>query len=76
MLTETLYENVVGQAANTLLNDKSIYHTQLDQNIAKVIRDAKIARINDLQDYINKQSIILTYFDEALVKCRLKQITV
>jgi len=30
ILTETLYENVVVQATNTLLNDKSIYHTQLD----------------------------------------------
>ena len=39
-------------------------------------RDAQIARINDLQDFIKKQSFVLTEFDEALVKRWLKQITV
>lgn len=39
-------------------------------------RDAQIARINDLQDYIKKQPASLTKFDEALVKRWLKQITV
>ena len=39
-------------------------------------RDAQIARINDLQDYIKKQPASLTEFDEALVKRWLKQITV
>ena len=39
-------------------------------------RDAQIARINDLQDYIKKQPASLTEFDEAFVKRWLKQITV
>lgn len=119
------------QAINTLLCDKSTYQAQLQQNIAKVIReaqkttadgideqlmelqkellkkannkeaydeiadqifklreqcekctidtaarDAQIARINDLQDYIKKQSVVLTDFDESSVKRWLKQITV
>ena len=120
---ETVLENVVIQAINTLLGDKSTYQVQLQQNIAKVIReaqkstaddideqlmelqkellkkannkeaydeiadqifklreqrekctvdtaarDAQIARINDLQDYIKKQRTNLESFDETLVK--------
>lgn len=123
--------DVVVQAINTLLGDKSTYQAQLQQNIAKVIRDAgkatadgideqlmelqkellkkannkeaydeiadqifklreqrekctvdtaardaHIARINDLQDYIKQQRTDLAEFDETLVKRWLKQITV
>lgn len=130
-VNETVLENVVVQAINKLLGDKSTYQTQLQQNIAKVIRnaqkntadeideqllelqkellkkannkeaydeiadqifklreqrqqctvdtaarDAQIARINDLQDYIKKQRTDLEAFDETLVKRWLKQITV
>ena len=39
-------------------------------------RDAQIARINDLQDFIKQQRTDLAEFDEALVKRWLKQITV
>lgn len=76
-VNETVLENVVVQAINTLLGDKSTYQAQLQQNIAKVIReaqkstaarDAQIARINDLQDYIKKQRTNLESFDETLVK--------
>lgn len=122
-VNETILENVVVQAINTLLGDKSTYQAQLQQNIAKVIReaqkstadgideqlmelqkellkkannkeaydeiadqifklreqrekctvdtaarDAQIARINDLQDYIKKQRTNLESFDETLVK--------
>ena len=128
---ETVLENVVIQAINTLLGDKSTYQVQLQQNIAKVIReaqkstaddideqlmelqkellkkannkeaydeiadqifklreqrekctvdtaarDAQIARINDLQDFIKQQRTDLAEFDETLVKRWLKQITV
>ena len=73
-VNETILENVVVQAINTLLGDKSTFQVQLQQNIAKVIRDAQIARINDLQDYIKKQPASLTDFDETLVKRWLKQI--
>ena len=59
-----------------LLGDKSTYQAQLQQNIAKVIRDAQIARINDLQDYIKQQRTDLAEFDETLVKRWFKQITV
>ena len=128
---ETVLENVVIQAINTLLGDKSTYQAQLQQNIAKVIReaqkstaddideqlmelqkellkkannkeaydeiadqifklreqrekctvdtaarDAQIARINDLQDFIKQQRTDLAEYDETLVKRWLKQITV
>ena len=128
---EKVLENVVIQAINTLLGDKSTYQAQLQQNIAKVIReaqkstaddideqlmelqkellkkannkeaydeiadqifklreqrekctvdtaarDAQIARINDLQDFIKQQRTDLAEFDETLVKRWLKQITV
>lgn len=126
-VNETVLENVVVQAINTLLGDKSTYQAQLQQNIAKVIRhaqkttadgiderlqelqkellkkannkeaydeiadeifklreqrqqstvrDAQIARINDLQDYIKKQPANLTEFDKTLVTRWLKQIIV
>lgn len=39
-------------------------------------RDAQIARINELQDFIKQQRTDLVEFDEALVKRWLKQITV
>lgn len=39
-------------------------------------RDAQIARINDLQDYIAQQTTHLTEFDESLVRRWLKQITI
>lgn len=84
-VNETVLENVVVQAINTLLGDRSTYQAQLQQNIAKVIReaqkntaarDAQIARINDLLDYIKKQRTNLESFDETLVKRWLRQITV
>lgn len=40
-VNETVLENVVVQAINTLLGDKSTYQAQLQQNIAKVIREAQ-----------------------------------
>lgn len=39
-------------------------------------RDEQIKRINDLQDYISQQTALLTEFDEALVRCWIKQITI
>ena len=41
IVNETVLENVVVQAINTLLGDKSTYQAQLQQNIAKVIRSAQ-----------------------------------
>ena len=130
-VNETILENVVVQAINTLLGDKSTYQAQLQQNIAKVIRsaqqntadgideklqelqkellkkannkeaydeiadeifklreqrekctvdtvarDAQIARINELQDFIKQQPAHLEAFDEALVKRWLERIIV
>lgn len=40
-VNETVLENVVVQAINTLLGNKSTYQVQLQQNIAKVIRNAQ-----------------------------------
>lgn len=39
-------------------------------------RDEQIKRINDLQDYITQQTAYLTEFDETLVQCWIKQITI
>lgn len=39
-------------------------------------RDAQIARITELQDFIKEQTTDLTEFDDTLVKHWLKQITV
>ena len=119
------------QAINQLLGDKSTYQAQLQQNIAKAIRDAQktaadgideqlmelqkellkkannkeaydeiaeqifklreqrqqctvdtaardaqIARITELQDFIKEQCTDLAEFDESLVKRWFKQITV
>ena len=41
IVNEPVLENVVVQAINTLLGDKSTYQAQLQQNIAKVIRNAQ-----------------------------------
>ena len=130
-VNETVLENVVVQAINTLLSDKSTYQAQLQQNIAKVIRnaqqntsdgtdeklqglqkellkkannkeaydeiadeifklreqrekctvdtaarDAQIARINELHDFIKQQPAHLETFDEALVNRWLERIIV
>lgn len=40
-VNETILEDVVVQAINKLLGDKSTYQAQLQQNIAKVIREAQ-----------------------------------
>lgn len=40
-INETVLENVVVQTINRLLGDKSTYQAQLQQNIAKVIREAQ-----------------------------------
>lgn len=47
----TASENVVVQAINTLLGDKSTYQAELQQNIAKVIREAQ----KSTADGIDKQ---------------------
>ena len=130
-VNEKVLEGVVLEAINRLLGDKAAYQAQLQQNIAKVIRDAQkttadgideqllelqkellkkannkeaydeiadqifklreqrenctvdtaardeqIKRINDLQDYIAKQTTHLTEFDESLVRRWIKQITI
>ena len=130
-VNETVLENVVVQAINTFLGDKSTYQAQLQQNITKIIRnaqqntadgideklqslqkellkkanskeaydeiadeifklreqrekctvdtaarDAQIARINELQDFIKQQPAHLDAFDEALVKRWLERIII
>ena len=56
-------ENVVVQAINTLLGDKSTYQAQLQQNIANVIRSAQQktadgtdARLQELQKELLKKA--------------------
>lgn len=69
------------------VNNKEAYDEIADQifklreqrencTVDTAARDAQIARINDLQDFIKQQSATLEVFDETLVKRRLKQITI
>lgn len=73
--------------ASQKANNKEAYDEIADQifklreqrekcTVDTAARDAQIARINDLQDYIKKQRTNLESFDETLVKRWLKQITV
>lgn len=130
-VNEKVLENVVVQAINRLIGDKSNYLEVLQRNIAKVItdesddditeideelkrlekelvmkaknkdaydqiadeilrlrekrheitmdtamRDEKIERINNLQEFIREQNAELTEYDESLVKRWLSEITV
>lgn len=70
-VNETVLENVVAQAINTLLGDTSTYQTQLQQNIAKVIRSAqqKTAdgideRLQELQKELLKKANNKEAYDE------------
>ena len=51
-VNETVLENVVVQAINTLLGDKSTYQAQLQQNIAKVIREAQKNTADDIDEQL------------------------
>lgn len=82
-VNETVLENVVVQAINTLLGDTSTYQAQLQQNIAKVIRSAqqKTAdgideRLQELQKELLKKANSKEAYDDALVKRWLERIIV
>ena len=67
-INETVLENVVVQAINTLLGDKSTYQTQLQQNIAKVIRSAQqntADGIDERLQELQKELLKNTYNKEA-----------
>ena len=51
-VNETVLENVVVQAINTLLGDKSTYQAQLQQNIAKVIREAQKSTADGIDEQL------------------------
>ncbi len=53
-VNETVLENVVVQAINALLGDKSTYQAQLQQNIAKVIREAQKSTADGIDEQIFK----------------------
>ena len=70
-VNETILENVVVQAINTLLSDKSTYQAQLQQNIAKVIRSAQQntadgidERLQELQKELLKKANNKEAYDE------------
>ena len=70
-ISETVLENVVVQAINTLLGDKSTYQAQLQQNIAKVIRstqqntaDGIDERLHELQKELLKKANNKEAYDE------------
>ena len=70
-VNETVLENVVVQAINTLLGDKPTYQAQLQQNIAKVIRSAQQntadgidERLQELQKELLKKANNKEAYDE------------
>ena len=82
-VNETVLENVVVQAINTLLGDKSTYQAQLQQNIAKIIRNAQQntadgidEKLQSLQKELLKKANSKEAYDEALVKRWLERIIV
>ena len=82
-VNETVLENVVVQAINTLLGDKSTYQAQLQQNIAKIIRntqqntaDGIDEKLQSLQKELLKKANSKEAYDEALVKGWLASIIV
>ena len=71
------------QAINTLLGDKSTYQAQLQQNIAKIIRNAQQntadgidEKLQSLQKELLKKANSKEAYDEALVKRWLERIIV
>ena len=66
-VNETVLENMVVQAINTLLGDKSTFQAQLQQNIAKVIRETQ----KNTADGIDEQLMILQ--QELLEKANNKE---
>ena len=82
-VNETILENVVVQAINTLLGDKSTYQAQLQQNIAKIIRNAQQntadgidEKQQSLQKELLKKANNKEAYDKALVKRWLASIIV
>ena len=74
-VNETVLENVVVQAINMLLGDKSTYQAQLQQNIAKVIRSAQQntadgidERLQRLQKELLKKATNKEAYDEIAVE--------
>ena len=70
-VNETILEDVVVQAINKLLGDKSTYQAQLQQNIAKVIREAQQTtadgideRLQELQKELLKKANNKEAYDE------------
>ncbi|WP_242822801.1 recombinase family protein [Peptoanaerobacter stomatis] len=51
-VNETVLENVVVKAINQLLGDKSSYQTKMQQNIAKVIRDAPATTTDGIDEQL------------------------
>lgn len=51
-VNETVLENAVVQAINTLLGDKSTYQAQLQQNITKVIREAQKSTADGIDEQL------------------------
>ena len=54
IVNEMVLENVVVQAINTLLGDKSTYQAQLQQNIANVIRSAQQKTADGIDDKLQE----------------------
>ena len=75
IVNEMVLENVVVQAINTLLGDKSTYQAQLQQNIANVIRSAQQntadgtdERLQELQKELLKKANSKEAYDEIADK--------
>ncbi|HJI60734.1 MAG TPA: hypothetical protein OIM34_01965 [Ruminococcus bromii] len=66
-MNEKVLEGVVLEAINRLLGDKSFYQTQLQQNIAQVIRDANKSTAEKIDEQL------MTLQKELLQKANNKE---
>ena len=70
-VNETVLENVVVQAINMLLGDKSTYQAQLQQNIAKVIRSAQQNTADGIDERLQElQKELLKKANNKSMNCR------
>lgn len=77
-LQQDLIQKAQSKEAYDAIADEIFRLRELRQQttIDTAARDEQIKRINDLQDYIAQQTTHLTEFDESLVRCWIKQITI
>lgn len=77
-LQQELLQKAYNKESYNEIADEIVKLRELKQKntVDTAVKDTKIERINELQEFIKEQTTDLTVFDETLVKRWLKQITV